>query len=185
MFWIVKFEQNEITRAQFRKAHTRRTHYILSLLLCLSMLLPKHRKGKRDARIAHSSNRMCLGCECLRKAIDLGLHLLILDRMNNAYLTGLLGVPRRDIALRTTCNGIIMKSHSGRRWDAALAGSKLGPPVCKDWWWETWLCLPPRRKETQTASGASISDAVTACAWKYAAKLWPCQSLTQHSHLSY
>lgn len=94
------------------------------------MLLPKHRKGKRDARIAHSLNRMCLDCEYLRKAIDLGLHLLTLDRMNNTYLTGLLGVPRGDIALRTTCTGIIYDHW----WDAVLAGSKLGPPVCKDWW---------------------------------------------------
>jgi hypothetical protein len=44
MFLIVKFEQNEIPRAQFRKTHIKRPHIFLSLLISLSGLLPNRER---------------------------------------------------------------------------------------------------------------------------------------------
>lgn len=67
--------------------------------------------------------------EYLSKAVDLGLHLFTLDRMNKnkACLVGLFGIPRGHAAWHATCNVTVMKPCSGHRWNLVLAGSQPGP----------------------------------------------------------
>lgn len=140
-----------------------------------------------ESRTLVSRIRKHSGSEYFSRAVDLGLHLFTLDRMNKACLAGLFGVPRGHAARHAPCNVTVMKPCSGHRWNLVLAGSQPSPVLqCPriDGGRQTWPCLLPWRKETQMASGAPISDAATACVWKHAAKFWPGQSLTQHSHLS-